>query len=74
MCWSLKITCDIRKTDAIPLARNDTLLDKLDQAEVFPTLGLANEHWHIPIYPEATINWHLQLCLAFMNSYIYYLD
>ncbi|GBN27640.1 Transposon Ty3-I Gag-Pol polyprotein [Araneus ventricosus] len=49
---------DYRKLNAIcksyaePLPRIDTLLDKLTNAKIFPTLDLALGYWHIPLHEK----------------------
>lgn len=54
LCVDFRKLNAITKTDAEPLPRIDTLLDKLAQAKVFSTLDLASGYWHIPIHPKDT--------------------
>ncbi|GFU81073.1 retrovirus-related Pol polyprotein from transposon 17.6 [Trichonephila clavipes] len=42
----------ICKTDAEPLPRIDSLLDKLNSAKFFSTLDLASGYWHIPLHDK----------------------
>ncbi|GFV07544.1 transposon Tf2-11 polyprotein [Trichonephila clavipes] len=42
----------ICKTDAEPLPRIDSLLDKLNSAKYFSTLDLASGYWHIPLHDK----------------------
>ncbi|GFV44126.1 transposon Tf2-9 polyprotein [Trichonephila clavipes] len=42
----------ICKTDAEPLPRIDSLLDKLNSAKYFSTLDLTSGYWHIPLHDK----------------------
>ncbi|CAL1285927.1 unnamed protein product, partial [Larinioides sclopetarius] len=49
LCIDYRKLNSICKTDAEPLPRIDTLLDKLTNAKFFSTLDLASGYWHIPL-------------------------
>ncbi|CAL1285928.1 unnamed protein product, partial [Larinioides sclopetarius] len=52
LCIDYRKLNSICKTDAEPLPRIDTLLDKLTNAKFFSTLDLASGYWHIPLHDK----------------------
>lgn len=52
LCVDFRKLNAINETDAEPLSRVDTFLDKLAEAKVFINLDLASRYWYIPIYPK----------------------
>lgn len=54
----------INETDAEPLSRVDTFLDKLAEAKVFINLDLASRYWYIPIHPKDTKKFALATMLG----------
>ncbi|GFT74729.1 transposon Tf2-11 polyprotein [Trichonephila clavipes] len=52
LCIDYRKLNAICKTDAEPLPRTDSLLDKLNSAKIFSTLGLASGYWHIPLHDK----------------------
>lgn len=54
LCVNFQKLNAINETDAEPLSRVDTFLDKLAEAKVFINLDLANRYWYIPIHPKDT--------------------
>ncbi|GFW03325.1 retrovirus-related Pol polyprotein from transposon 297 [Trichonephila clavipes] len=52
LCIDYRKLNAICKTDAEPLPRIDSLLDKLKSAKFFSTLDLASGYWHIPLHEK----------------------
>ncbi|GFW39731.1 hypothetical protein TNCV_3189021 [Trichonephila clavipes] len=52
LCIDYRKLNAICKTDAEPLPRIDSLLDKLNSANFFSTLDLASGYWHIPLHDK----------------------
>ncbi|GFW29443.1 hypothetical protein TNCV_743851 [Trichonephila clavipes] len=52
LCIDYRKLNAICKTDAEPLPRIDSLLDKLNSAKFFSTLDLASGYWHIPLHDK----------------------
>ncbi|GBN92621.1 Transposon Ty3-I Gag-Pol polyprotein [Araneus ventricosus] len=52
LCIDYRKLNAICKTDAEPLPRIDTLLDKLTNAKIFSNLDLASGYWHIPLHEK----------------------
>ncbi|GFV75692.1 retrovirus-related Pol polyprotein from transposon 297 [Trichonephila clavipes] len=52
LCIDYRKLNAICKTDAEPLPRIDSLLDKLNSAKYFSTLDLTSGYWHIPLHDK----------------------
>ncbi|GFS65850.1 hypothetical protein TNCV_390771 [Trichonephila clavipes] len=52
LCIDYRKLNAICETDAEPLPRIDSLLDKLNSAKFFSTLDLASGYWHIPLHDK----------------------
>ncbi|GFW34770.1 transposon Tf2-8 polyprotein [Trichonephila clavipes] len=52
LCIDYRKLNAICKTNAKPLPRIDSLLDKLNSAKFFSTLDLASGYWHIPLHDK----------------------
>ncbi|XP_055930721.1 uncharacterized protein LOC129960966 [Argiope bruennichi] len=52
LCIDYRKINSLCKSEAEPLPRIDTLLDKLSTAKVFSTLDLASGYWHIPLHEQ----------------------
>lgn len=68
LCVDFRKLNAINETDAEPLSRVDTLLDKLAEAKVFINLDLASRYWYIPIHPKDTKKFALATTFGLYES------